>query len=310
MVYIGCCNVLFCTGLLICIYQGKGTANQERLLIFSFFFSLSVVLSFFFGSAIRISRKGWHMLLNFCFHTALTFAVFAGGINRIKYPIICQAVSAFPFQWSYSRSFWNWCLGMFFRCKQDMRAACGRTVSWPTLQCYMSPGHSLLPRLNRGPYGSLCAGTFTVCPLCTLSSDNFYLSLVAITAKHANNIPFSFSCTFQLCVREAINMVAVCQQSSLLVPSHWLLMTFSLQDLTKLPSMGSYGDTIRERCHIPWCRFCAVSLQLCGHKVGTTISATNTCHGVSGCGFGNCFPAWPCLSIVGIHTDNCCKEYA
>lgn len=33
------------------------------------------------------------MLLNFCFHTALTFAVFAGGINRIKYPIICQAVS-------------------------------------------------------------------------------------------------------------------------------------------------------------------------------------------------------------------------
>ncbi|KAI9525033.1 hypothetical protein NQZ68_012543 [Dissostichus eleginoides] len=43
-------------------------------------------------SAIRISRKGWHMLLNFCFHTALTFAVFAGGINRIKYPIICQAV--------------------------------------------------------------------------------------------------------------------------------------------------------------------------------------------------------------------------
>lgn len=33
------------------------------------------------------------MLLNFCFHTALTFAVFAGGINRVKYPVICQAVS-------------------------------------------------------------------------------------------------------------------------------------------------------------------------------------------------------------------------
>ncbi len=46
-----------------------------------------------FSSTIRISRKGWHMLLNFCFHTALTFAVFAGGINRIKHPIICQAVS-------------------------------------------------------------------------------------------------------------------------------------------------------------------------------------------------------------------------
>lgn len=57
-----------------------------------------------FGSAIRISRKGWHMLLNFCFHTALTFAVFAGGINRIKYPIICQAVSAFTFHTSHSQS--------------------------------------------------------------------------------------------------------------------------------------------------------------------------------------------------------------
>ncbi|XP_075468823.1 adhesion G protein-coupled receptor A1 isoform X3 [Ascaphus truei] len=43
-------------------------------------------------STIRISRKGWHMLLNFCFHTALTFTVFAGGINRISYPIICQSV--------------------------------------------------------------------------------------------------------------------------------------------------------------------------------------------------------------------------
>lgn len=59
--------------------------------------------SLFLGSAVRISRKGWHMLLNFCFHTALTFAVFAGGINRIKYPIICQAVSAFPFRPSHSR---------------------------------------------------------------------------------------------------------------------------------------------------------------------------------------------------------------
>lgn len=51
------------------------------------------------------------MLLNFCFHTALTFAVFAGGINRIKYPIICQAVSASPFHSSHSQSFsenWLW----------------------------------------------------------------------------------------------------------------------------------------------------------------------------------------------------------
>ncbi|KAM5271515.1 adhesion G protein-coupled receptor A1 [Ctenodactylus gundi] len=43
-------------------------------------------------SAIRISRKGRHMLLNFCFHAALTFTVFASGINRTKYPVLCQAV--------------------------------------------------------------------------------------------------------------------------------------------------------------------------------------------------------------------------
>lgn len=38
------------------------------------------------------------MLLNFCFHAALTFTVFAGGINRTKYPILCQAVSALCLQ--------------------------------------------------------------------------------------------------------------------------------------------------------------------------------------------------------------------
>nr|XP_012602446.1 adhesion G protein-coupled receptor A1 [Microcebus murinus]XP_012602447.1 adhesion G protein-coupled receptor A1 [Microcebus murinus] len=43
-------------------------------------------------SAIRISRKGRHTLLNFCFHAALTFTVFAGGINRTKFPVLCQAV--------------------------------------------------------------------------------------------------------------------------------------------------------------------------------------------------------------------------
>ncbi|XP_014379268.2 adhesion G protein-coupled receptor A3-like [Alligator sinensis] len=52
----------------------------------------SIITYIVHHSTIRISRKGWHMLLNFCFHTALTFAVFAGGINRVKYPIICQAV--------------------------------------------------------------------------------------------------------------------------------------------------------------------------------------------------------------------------
>ncbi|XP_043912810.1 adhesion G protein-coupled receptor A1 [Protopterus annectens] len=52
----------------------------------------SIITYIVHHSTIRISRKGWHMLLNFCFHTALTFAVFAGGINRVKYPIICQSV--------------------------------------------------------------------------------------------------------------------------------------------------------------------------------------------------------------------------
>ncbi|KAK9400736.1 adhesion G protein-coupled receptor A1 [Crotalus adamanteus] len=52
----------------------------------------SIITYIVHHGTIRISRKGWHMLLNFCFHTALTFAVFAGGINRVKYPVICQAV--------------------------------------------------------------------------------------------------------------------------------------------------------------------------------------------------------------------------
>lgn len=45
-------------------------------------------------SAIRISRKGRHTLLNLCLHAALTFTAFAGGINRTKYRTLCQAVSA------------------------------------------------------------------------------------------------------------------------------------------------------------------------------------------------------------------------
>ncbi|XP_023676006.2 adhesion G protein-coupled receptor A1 [Paramormyrops kingsleyae] len=43
-------------------------------------------------SAIRISRQGWHVLLNLCVHTALTFTAFAGGINRITSPVACQVV--------------------------------------------------------------------------------------------------------------------------------------------------------------------------------------------------------------------------
>lgn len=108
------------------------------------FFSLEP----FFGSAIRISRKGWHMLLNFCFHTALTFAVFAGGINRIKYPIICQAVSAFPFHSSHSQSFsknWLW-MSIQVSTTRPLGAVCGCTIT-PLcvsfmLQLHVWSGHS------------------------------------------------------------------------------------------------------------------------------------------------------------------------
>lgn len=66
----------------------------------------SIITYIVHHSSIRISRKGWHMLLNFCFHTALTFAVFAGGINRIKYPIICQSVGIVLHYSSLSTMLW------------------------------------------------------------------------------------------------------------------------------------------------------------------------------------------------------------
>uniref|UniRef100_A0A8C7RGC2 Adhesion G protein-coupled receptor A1 n=1 Tax=Oncorhynchus mykiss TaxID=8022 RepID=A0A8C7RGC2_ONCMY len=66
----------------------------------------SIITYIVHHSTIRISRKGWHMLLNFCFHTALTFTVFAGGINRIKYPIICQAVGMVLHYSSLSTMLW------------------------------------------------------------------------------------------------------------------------------------------------------------------------------------------------------------
>ncbi|KAM5264887.1 adhesion G protein-coupled receptor A2 [Ctenodactylus gundi] len=43
-------------------------------------------------SSIHVSRKGWHMLLNLCFHMAMTSAVFAGGITLTNYQTVCQAV--------------------------------------------------------------------------------------------------------------------------------------------------------------------------------------------------------------------------
>ncbi|XP_063304754.1 adhesion G protein-coupled receptor A2 [Pelobates fuscus] len=57
-------------------------------------------------SSIQISRKGWHMQLNLCFHIAMTSAVFAGGINLTGYLIVCQAVSIILHYSSLSTLLW------------------------------------------------------------------------------------------------------------------------------------------------------------------------------------------------------------
>lgn len=55
---------------------------------------------------IRINRNGWHMLLNFLFHTGLTFGVFTGGINQISMPFVCQMVGVLLHYASLSTMFW------------------------------------------------------------------------------------------------------------------------------------------------------------------------------------------------------------
>ncbi|XP_058476155.1 adhesion G protein-coupled receptor A1 [Solea solea] len=57
-------------------------------------------------SVIRISRNGWHILLNFLFHTGLTFGVFAGGINQINLPFVCQIVGIVLHYASLSTMLW------------------------------------------------------------------------------------------------------------------------------------------------------------------------------------------------------------
>ncbi|XP_048186423.1 adhesion G protein-coupled receptor A2 isoform X2 [Perognathus longimembris pacificus] len=57
-------------------------------------------------SSIRVSRKGWHMLLNLCFHVAMTSAVFAGGITLTNYPMVCQAVGVTLHYSSLSTLLW------------------------------------------------------------------------------------------------------------------------------------------------------------------------------------------------------------
>uniref|UniRef100_A0A8B9GCG0 Adhesion G protein-coupled receptor A2 n=1 Tax=Amazona collaria TaxID=241587 RepID=A0A8B9GCG0_9PSIT len=55
---------------------------------------------------ILIPRKGWHMLLNLCFHIAMTVAVFAGGITLTGYLIVCQAVGIILHYSSLSTLLW------------------------------------------------------------------------------------------------------------------------------------------------------------------------------------------------------------
>ncbi|XP_060044257.1 adhesion G protein-coupled receptor A3 isoform X3 [Erinaceus europaeus] len=54
---------------------------------------LAVIVSYIYHhSLIRISLKGWHMLVNLCFHIFLTCVVFVGGITQTRHASICQAV--------------------------------------------------------------------------------------------------------------------------------------------------------------------------------------------------------------------------
>uniref|UniRef100_H0Z2Q2 Adhesion G protein-coupled receptor A2 n=1 Tax=Taeniopygia guttata TaxID=59729 RepID=H0Z2Q2_TAEGU len=55
---------------------------------------------------ILIPREGWHMLLNLCFHIAMTAAVFAGGITLTGYRAVCQAVGIILHYSSLSTLLW------------------------------------------------------------------------------------------------------------------------------------------------------------------------------------------------------------
>ena len=69
--------------------QCNSSSSQQYCIHFQSRFNFGLVVC----SVIRISRNGWHTLLNFLFHTGLTFGVFAGGINQINLPFVCQIVS-------------------------------------------------------------------------------------------------------------------------------------------------------------------------------------------------------------------------
>ncbi|XP_019309146.2 adhesion G protein-coupled receptor A3 isoform X2 [Panthera pardus] len=54
---------------------------------------LTVIVSYIYHrSLIRISLKGWHMLVNLCFHIFLTCVVFVGGVTQTRNASVCQAI--------------------------------------------------------------------------------------------------------------------------------------------------------------------------------------------------------------------------
>ncbi|KAF3691474.1 Adhesion G protein-coupled receptor A1 [Channa argus] len=67
---------------------------------------ISIITYIVHHSVIRISRNGWHTLLNFLFHVGLTFGAFAGGINQINLPFICQIVGIVLHYASLSTMLW------------------------------------------------------------------------------------------------------------------------------------------------------------------------------------------------------------
>ncbi|KAJ6632913.1 hypothetical protein lerEdw1_014591 [Lerista edwardsae] len=73
------------------------------LLLFLFATIITYIVN---HSTIHISRKCWHMLLNLCFHIAMTSAVFAGGITLTNYLEICQAVGILLHYSSLSTLLW------------------------------------------------------------------------------------------------------------------------------------------------------------------------------------------------------------
>lgn len=75
-----------------CLWLLKGTSQCPAGDEFSTCQELISTAACFSCSTIHISRKCWHMLLNLCFHIAMTSAVFAGGITLTNYLIVCQAV--------------------------------------------------------------------------------------------------------------------------------------------------------------------------------------------------------------------------